>query len=157
MKIQKLLRSALPIPPKTPPNLTPIDYVFITQYYKNGGAERVINNYILALRTLHPNLKIAIVSTDFDDNETWESGIPTGVNFIKFFSCNLSRPHRIKLLKKTLKILNPSTIHIVNSKVALDLIAKTPPTQPLAGSIYLSLFNSDLSPSGQLTFNAMPQ
>jgi len=146
----KLLRSAWPFAPRLRLKLAPADYVFIIQYYKNGGAERVINHYISALQKLSPDLKIAILTTDYDDNATWTAGVPTGVQFINLSpgAKNLARYLRRRLLSQVIKQLSPKTLHIVNCKVALDWLARRP--HPTPYRTYLSLFNSDFSPSGRL-------
>lgn len=149
--IKKALRSAVPISPKLDLDIVPSDYVFTVQYYKNGGAERVVNNYISALRAIKPDLKISILATDFDDDATWLEGIPADIQFINLspLSASLPRYLRARLLQQALKILSPRTVHIVNSKVALNLVAKlNSKTSPFR--TYLSLFNSDYSPSGRL-------
>ena len=147
--IKKAIRSALPFTPKPHLEILPADYVFVVQYFKNGGAERVINNYISALRKLYPSLKIAIVTTDRDDKITWHAGISENISFINLSPQvdSLSRYLRVRLLSKVLDRLSPRTIHIVNSKVALDLVASLD-RDNLPYRIYASLFNSDFSVSG---------
>jgi hypothetical protein len=145
-------RAAREAADKLTPGLKPVDYVFVTQYFVRGGAEKVILNYIRALSELDEKLRFAIVTTDATPAEVWTSELPLRTELINGSSVveDLRNSYRRRVLDAILARLKPRTIHIVNSGVGY-LWARDHATElRQAGTrVVASLFNSDYSRRGK--------
>jgi len=129
------------------------DYVFVTQYFVKGGAEKVILNYISALIELRPSLRIAIVTTDVAPNPTWIERMPESVQLIDGSAVvgDLRNRYRRQILGSVMGRMSPKVIHIVNSGVGYLWVRDE--AKKLKASkvrIVASLFNSDMSKGGKI-------
>lgn len=134
-------------------NLKPADYVFVTQYFVKGGAEKVMLHYISALRELDPSLKIAIVTTDVGPGPSWTDKIPRDVQFVDGSAVvgDLMNVYRRKILDAVVRQLKPRMIHIVNSGSGyLWVRDHADDLKKLGVKVFASLFNSDYTRAGKL-------
>ncbi len=101
------------------------DYIFIVPWIVPGGAEKVLLNYLKALQELHPNWRIAVITT-LSATNTWKDRLPSNTFLVEFgqIAHNLSIDDRDILLTQTLIQLQCSKIHIINSTDALLWMAR---------------------------------
>ena len=134
-------------------NLRPADYVFVTQYFVKGGAEKVMLNYVTALRELDSGLKIAIVTTDVGPGPSWTDKIPRDVQLVDGSAVvgDLRNVERRKILDAVVRQLKPRVIHIVNSGSGyLWVRDHANDLKKLGVKVFASLFNSDYTRAGKL-------
>ena len=93
------------------------DYVFIVPWLVRGGGDKVILNYIDALKRLRPEWQIAVVATNAGIKSTWAEKLPDGVDFIEFgeISKGLTYLDRDILMSVFITQLNCKRLHIINS------------------------------------------
>lgn len=94
------------------------DYIFIVPWLVMGGADRVLLNYIDALKKLHPQWHIAVITTLPADNK-WEKKLPDDVDFYDLGKTTeyLSVGGVDVLLSLLLTQLQCRRLHIINSEL----------------------------------------
>jgi glycosyltransferase involved in cell wall biosynthesis len=97
-----------------------IDYLFLAPHMSGmGGTEKLIGNYIRALKLIHPNWKIAILSTVPFNQDTIECKFfPDGVDFIDFGRLTRGlNPWEIDIIwSRFLSQTKAKRLHIVNDE-----------------------------------------
>ena len=93
-----------------------VDYLFIVPWLIKGGSDKVMLNYVEALRELYPGLSIAIITTMPLEN-TWLDRLPTDVALVDFgnITAELLESERELLLSRLIVQLNSQNLHIINS------------------------------------------
>lgn len=96
------------------------DYIFIVPWIVSGGADKVLLNYLNALKEIHPNWHIAVITTMQSNNE-WSDRLPSNSYILDYgnLSANLSFDDREILLTRLLIQLQCQKIHIINSTEAV--------------------------------------
>ena len=93
------------------------DYVFIVPWVVRGGADKVLFNYIKALKEIHPDWHFAVITT-LPANNSWANRLPDYVDFIDFgnISDGLVPPERDTLFSRVITQLRCKNLHIINSE-----------------------------------------
>jgi len=93
------------------------DYVFIIPWLVCGGAEKVILNYIAALKHNSPEVNIAVIAT-LPVKHIWKNKLPDNVDFIDFgnIASGLPPSERDTLFSRLIVQLQCKRLHIVNSE-----------------------------------------
>ena len=95
------------------------DYVFFVPWLIRGGADKVLINYIKALREIHPEWHFAVIAT-LPTNHMWKKMLPEGVDFIDFGNAavSLTPIMQDKLMSGLVNQLRCKNLHIINSEFA---------------------------------------
>lgn len=94
------------------------DYIFIVPWVVRGGADKVLFNYIDALREKHPEWHFAVIST-LPVESSWAKNLPDCVDFIDFGNIAAgmwSDQARDELMSRLIVQLGCKKIHIINSE-----------------------------------------
>ncbi len=93
------------------------DYVFIVPWVVRGGADKVLFNYIEALKEKHPEWHFAVIST-LPVKNTWADKLPDCVDFIDYGNVAAelwSDEARDELMSRLIVQLQCNKLHIINS------------------------------------------
>lgn len=95
------------------------DYVFLVPWLVRGGADKVLINYIKALKEIHPEWHFVVIAT-LPVKHTWGKMLPEGVDFIDFgkVAANLTPAVQDKLMSGLITQLRCKNLHIINSEFA---------------------------------------
>lgn len=123
------------------------DYIFLMSWMVPGGSEKVVLNYLNSLKTVHPDWKIAVVTTLPVEN-TWRDKIPSNAYLVDFgnLTKRLSDFDRDLLLTRFLVELQTKNLHIVNSLLAYNWAARHQDLIKHNFNLSLSLFCHDIIP-----------
>lgn len=99
------------------------DYVFMVPWIMTGGADKVLLNYLEAIKELHPDWRIAVISMRNVENE-WKDKLPDNAYLVDFgnITSELWLTDRNMLLTRLLIQMRCPKIHIINSIEAIDWI-----------------------------------
>ncbi|MBQ3441379.1 glycosyltransferase [Candidatus Saccharibacteria bacterium] len=95
------------------------DYVFLVPWIVPGGADKVLINYIEALKQLHPSWRIAVISTLPSEN-SWASKLPDNAYHLDFGNNidKLNDSEKEIVFTRLLIQLKCSRLHLINSEFA---------------------------------------
>lgn len=121
------------------------DYIFIMPWLIAGGAERVVLNYIEAFAEIHPDWKIAVITTEKKQN-TWANKLPKNAYLIDFgnTAAKIHPSERELLFNRLMMQLKCSKIHIVNSAFAYRWVAMHKDLVKANFHVNVSIFCSDV-------------
>ena len=96
-----------------------VDYLFIVPWVATGGADKVLINYLNAIKELWPQKKVGVITTLESDNE-WKDKLPDNTVFIDFGneSKELEDYEKEILFTRIIVQLGCSRFHIINSEFA---------------------------------------
>lgn len=117
------------------------DYVFFVPWVVRGGADKVLFNYIEALKEIHQDWHFAVIATLSVDN-TWSSSLPEYVDFIDFgnISLGLNSDMKDKLMSLIVTQLRCKKLHIINSEYGYDWVRRHLELIKDNYDLYISLF-----------------
>ena len=125
------------------------DYIFVVPWVKIGGADKVLINYLNALREIKPNWKIAVITTLASKNE-WASKIPDNACLFDYGNVakNLYDDEERDILFTRLIIqLQSKRIHIINSEFAYNWAYSHRMLLEANYDLRISLFCHDIIPN----------
>ncbi|MBQ6461089.1 glycosyltransferase [Candidatus Saccharibacteria bacterium] len=127
------------------------DYVFIVPWLVRGGGDKVLLNYIEALREVHLDWHFAVIST-LPAKNIWVKLLPKQVDFIDFgnIAFDLNPDMQDKLLSRIITQLQCRRLHIINSEFGYTWARKH---QELIKSEYelnVSLFCGEFIPGSDM-------
>ena len=93
------------------------DYVFIIPWIVRGGADKVLFNYLNALKEINPNWHFTVIST-LPNANVWAEYLPDGVDYIDFgnIARGLTPDAQNVLMTRLITQLRCKRIHIINSE-----------------------------------------
>lgn len=94
------------------------DYIFIVPWVAVGGADKVLIHYLNALKELHPEWKIAVITTLPAKNE-WKSKLPDNTHLFDYGNAAkdlYDSVERDVLFTRLIIQLQAKTLHIINSE-----------------------------------------
>ena len=93
------------------------DYVFIVPWVMRGGADKVLFNYIEALKEIHKDWHFAVITT-LSSKNVWAKDLPTYVDCVDFGNlvASLSPEKQEIVFSKMIIQLKCKKIHIINSE-----------------------------------------
>ena len=123
------------------------DYVFVVPWVTSGGADKVLINYLKALEQIHPEWKIAVITTLKSDN-VWADKLPDNAYLVDFGNIAADLPEESKeiLFTRLLIQLKCQKIHIINSLLAFDWVMTHQELVKNQFKIYISVFCYDIIP-----------
>ena len=93
------------------------NYVFIVPWLRNGGADKVLINQIMALTQLHPDWCFAVITTLPTEN-TWENKLPKNAFLVDFGNNSkyLNDAEAELLFSRIVTQLGCKRLHLINSQ-----------------------------------------
>ncbi|MBQ3353511.1 glycosyltransferase [Candidatus Saccharibacteria bacterium] len=100
------------------------DYIFLVPWIVPGGADKVLLNYLEALKRLHPSWRIAVISTLPSEN-SWASRLPDNTYHLDFGNNigGLNSSEKEIVFTRLLIQLKCSRLHLINSEFAYRWVA----------------------------------
>ena len=91
-------------------------YIMLIPALRPGGAEVVMLNFLNALRVIHPEWHLAVITTEANENK-WRDRLSADIDFIDFgnITNGLSEDLRMQLLARVIVQSQASYIHIAQS------------------------------------------
>ncbi|MFK4115542.1 glycosyltransferase [Microbacterium sp. NPDC006705] len=130
------------------------DYLFVAPWVRTGGGDRVLLQYIAAVRRLRPDARIVLLTTEPDES-TRLSEVPAGVRVVQlrdYLSRAVDREWMVgRLLPQLLTQLPPQTVHLFNSTVGYDVVERFGRILSLRTAFFVSTFVLDRTPDGERT------
>lgn len=124
------------------------DYIFIVPWITIGGADKVLINYLSALKEIHSDWKIAVITTLPSKNE-WKSKVSNNTCVFDFgnLATDLFDDNERDILFTRLVVqLGAKKIHIINSEFAYNWVYNHIPLISSEYDLRLSLFCHDIIP-----------
>ena len=124
-----------------------VDYLFIVPWVATGGADKVLINYLNAIKELWPQKKVGVMTTLESDN-AWKNKLPDNTVFIDFGneSKDLEDYEKEILFTRIIVQLGCSKVHIINSEFAYRWVDAHRTYVANNISLYISLFCYDVIP-----------
>ncbi|MBR0403205.1 glycosyltransferase [Candidatus Saccharibacteria bacterium] len=105
--------------------IQPIDgqlpyYIFIVPWVSVGGADKLLINYLKAIEQIHPDRKVAVITTVPNDNK-WQAKLPKNSYHVDFGNITkeiLDFPRLDRIFTRLIVQLQAKNIHIINSEFA---------------------------------------
>lgn len=126
------------------------DYVFVVPWVRRGGADKVLMNYIRALKEVHPKWHFAVIAT-LDDKNKWADRLPEDVDFLPFgtLSAGLFPALQDVLFSRLLIQLDCRRVHIINSEYGYDWARKHKKLFEKELKLNVSLFSDEPIPGSE--------
>lgn len=104
---------------------SPVDYIMILPALRPGGAEVVMLNFLRALKIIHPEWNLAIVTTERNKN-IWRGRLPDGVAFVDFGNITdpFSDQHTMMLLARLIVQSKATHIHLAQSLLGFKFASR---------------------------------
>lgn len=101
------------------------DYIFIVPWVVRGGADKVLFNYIKALKSIHPEWHFTVIAT-LPAKNTWVKELPNYVDFIDFgnIAASLTPYMQDELFSRVITQLKCKNLHIINSEYGYDWVKR---------------------------------
>lgn len=131
-----------------------VDFLFLAPWVRTGGGDRVLLQYIGAVRRLRPDARVVLLTTE-EEPSTRLSDVPDGVSVVelrRYLTEWTDREWVVEnLLPQLLVQVQPRTIHAFNSTIGYDVIERYGRVLSANIAIYLSTFVLDRTPDGERT------
>jgi glycosyltransferase involved in cell wall biosynthesis len=124
------------------------DCVIIVPWLKTGGADLGALHVANALADVF-GARVLMIATD-DTSSPWSSRLSRNVTFVEAGAVlrNLAQEHRIDVIVRLLLQLAPSVMHLMNSLLGWEAIARNGLALRQFMRIYVSLYCDDMSEQG---------
>lgn len=101
------------------------DYIFIVPWIVRGGADKVLFNYIKAMKENRPDWNFMVIST-LEANNRWAKNLPEDVDYIDFGKYAAGLPPEAKDKLFTLMIVQTQckNLHLINSEYGYEWARK---------------------------------
>ncbi|GAA2567689.1 glycosyltransferase [Microbacterium binotii] len=131
-----------------------VDFLFVAPWVRTGGGDRVLLQYIAAVRRLDPEANVVLLTTE-PEPSTRLSDVPAGVRVVEMrhqLSRFVDREWMVgRLLPQLLVQAPPRTMHVFNSTVGFDVIERFGRVLSRRIAIFVSSFVLDRTPDGERT------
>ena len=127
------------------------DYIFIVPWVVRGGADKVLLNYIKALKQINPNWHFTVITTLNVDN-TWKDKLPDYVDLMEFGKMAYELPDEQKdvLFSRLITQLKCKKLHIINSEYGYEWVRRHKVLIGAEYKLYVSLFSSEFIPGSNM-------
>lgn len=127
------------------------DIIFLVPWIVRGGADKVLLNYIKALKQAYPGKHIIVIST-LPVKNPWSEKITENVDFIDFgnLSAELSDDMRETLFTRLIIQLQCKRLHIINSEFAYHWVMRHLPLIKKDFNLSVSLFCGEFIPDSNM-------
>lgn len=127
------------------------DYIFVVPWVVRGGADKVLFNYIEALKENNPSWHFAVITTLPVDN-VWGGELPDYVDLIEFgkISQDLAPDQQERLFAHIITQSECKNIHIINSEYGYDWARKHVELLKNEYNLYVSLFAYEYIPESKM-------
>ncbi len=101
------------------------DYIFIVPWVVRGGADKVLFNYIKAMKEIRPEWNFMVIST-LEANNRWAKNLPEDVDYVDFGKYAAGLPPEAKDKLFTLMIVQTQckNLHLINSEYGYEWARK---------------------------------
>lgn len=131
-----------------------VDFVFIAPWVRTGGGDRVMLQYIDAVRRLRPGANLVLVTTEPELSSRLQD-VPADVRVVElrsYLSGHVDREWIVDaLLPQILVQVAPRTIHVFNSTVGFDVVERYGRALSRDSAIFVSTFVLDRTSDGERT------
>ncbi len=127
------------------------DYIIFAPYIVRGGADLVILNYVHALRRIHPDWQIAVVTTE-DHDSPWADRLPQGIDLVPFgrLAGNLTEQLKLQILARFVVQTKARRLHIIQSGLAFTFAEHYRTLLSDNGyTVYANAFCDEIDPEGR--------
>jgi len=123
------------------------DYIFIVPWLIPGGADKVVINYLKALREVRPEWRIAVVTT-LPSKNGWKDQIPGNAFLLDFgnIAARLDSSNKELLFTRLITQLKAKKLHIVNSLYGYQWVNLYQNFVKSNYELFISLFCHDIIP-----------
>lgn len=127
------------------------DYIFVVPWVIRGGADKVLFNYIDALKEINKKWHFMVITTLPVDN-VWGSELPDYVDLVDFgnVSQDLAPDQRERLFSHIITQTECKNIHIINSEYGYDWARKHVDLLRENYNLYVSLFAYEYIPDSNM-------
>lgn len=131
------------------------DYVFLVPWVMPGGADKVLLNYVRAIQELHPEWKVAVITTTPTSN-AWAKKLPDNAYLLDMGNTFRNTQHddpeiflemQMELLSRLLVQLKVKKLHIINALLGYEWVRQHMEYTQKHMEVYLSLFCYDILPN----------
>jgi len=123
---------------------SPTSHIIMVPWLKAGGADRGALYHVRAIMETDPDARVLVIATE-DAESPWAQKLPSGVRFVEFGKATrgLDFNKQVVVAIRLLVQLAPRTIHVINSRVGWECIARHGLALTQFSSLYASLFCDD--------------
>lgn len=127
------------------------DYVFIVPWVERGGADKVLFNYIKALKEIHPDWHFAVIAT-LPAKNAWVKKLPKYVDFVDFGKIAEELPPEMQdtLMCRLVTQLKTQNLHIINSEFGYNWARRHYELLKEQYDVCVSLFCNEFIPGSDL-------
>ncbi len=127
------------------------DYAIITPWLVRGGADKVVLNYVEALKEINPDWKIVVITT-LPVRNTWRDKLPKDVDFVDFGNeaQGLAPNAQDILFSRIITQLRTPRLHIVNSEFGYNWVRSHKELIRNHYKLYVSLFCDEFIPGSKM-------
>lgn len=127
------------------------DYVFIVPWIVRGGADKVLFNYIKAIRENYPDATFAVITTLAAKN-AWADNLPDFVDFVDFgnLAAGLAPDAAETVFSRLITQLNCKNLHIINSEYGYDWVRRHKDLVRKHYNLNVSLFAWEYIPESKM-------
>ncbi|WP_165402928.1 glycosyltransferase family 4 protein [Pseudoxanthomonas winnipegensis] len=125
------------------------DIVLFVPWLKSGGADLGAIHFANTLFEQFGH-RVAVVATE-NSSSPWSSRLSEGVKFVEAGTllCDLNETHRLDVLLRLVLQTAPHAIHIMNSRLAWEMVKRNGLAIRQQSKIYASLYCDDVTSHGQ--------
>lgn len=127
------------------------DYVFIVPWVVRGGADKVLFNYIKAIRQNYPEAKFTVITTLAAEN-TWAKRLPSEVELIDFgnLTAGLTPEAAETVFSRLITQLDCKNLHIINSEYGYNWVRRHKELVKEQYNLNVSLFAWEYIPGSKM-------
>lgn len=119
-------------------------HILMVPWLKAGGADRGTVYHVRAIVESNPGARVLVIATE-DAESPWAEKLPPSVRFVEFGkqARGLDFNKQVAVATRLLVQLAPATIHVINSRVGWECIARHGLALSQSASLFASLFCDD--------------
>lgn len=127
------------------------DYVFIVPWIVRGGADKVLFNYIKAIKKNYPDATFTVITTLAAKN-IWASNLPNFVDFVDFgnLTAGLTPEAAETVFSRLITQLDCKNLHIINSEYGYNWVRKHKDLVRKHYNLNVSLFAWEYIPDSKM-------
>ena len=127
------------------------DYIFIVPWIVRGGADKVLLNYLKAIKEIHPDWNLMVIST-LKAKNTWSVDLPDNVDYIDFgkYMADFPEPFINTLFTRLIVQMKCKNIHIINSEFGYEWARKHKELLGAEYNLTTSLFAYEYIPGSKM-------
>lgn len=123
------------------------DYIFVVPWIVSGGADKVLLNYLEAIKELFPQWKVAVITT-LPEESTWKDRVPDNAYVVDFgnTAAGFNWDDQDILFTRLMLQLKCKYVHIIHSVLAFNWMVRHPELIRAHFQVTASLFCNGVLP-----------